>query len=125
MSLKDSNTSLAIRNQLSTLIGDFLFKCPVIKFANALTQWQNQNITVYMYYFTERSGLLPQWIGSSHFEEVQFVFGLPLRYQNLYSKKQIEFSRRIIKTWTHFAKTGYSIIFIFNYLNLNFFKIFK
>ena len=100
----DGETPEEIREQLSTLIGDFLFKCPIIKFAESLMDWPN--VTVFMYYFTERSGLLPEWIGSSHFEEVQFVFGLPLRYPDQYSAKQLIFTERLIKTWTHFARTG-------------------
>lgn len=94
-----------IRQQLTAIIGDFLFKCPVLKFADSLSEWSN--VTLYMYYFTESSGHLPKWVGSSHFEEVQFVFGLPYRYPHKYSTKQKEFTKRLIKTWTHFARNGY------------------
>lgn len=100
----NGETPEELREQFSTLIGDFLFKCPVIKFAESLSDWPN--VTVFMYFFTERSGLLPEWIGSSHFEEVQFVFGLPFRHRDRYSAKQQEFSERLIKTWTHFARNG-------------------
>ena len=101
----NGETPTDIRQQLSTVIGDFLFKCPVIKMADSLSEWPN--VTVHMYYFTERSGNWPEWIGSSHFEEVQFVFGYPLRYPHMYSVKQQEFTRRLIKTWTEFARNGY------------------
>ncbi|XP_054154588.1 cholinesterase-like [Oppia nitens] len=111
-----------LRHRIAEVIGDFLFKGPVIKFADSLSDWPN--ITVYMYYFTQRSGLLPEWIGSSHFEECQYVFGLPLRYPQMYGLSTDDstttttttattvdehraFSRRLIETWSHFAKTGH------------------
>ncbi|CAG2101328.1 unnamed protein product [Medioppia subpectinata] len=98
-------SAVELRHRLTTIIGDFLFKCPVVVFADALQEWPN-GTDVYMYYFTQRSGRLPEWVGSSHFEEVQYVFGLPLRYPNDYDVEHRVFSLQLIKTWTHFATTG-------------------
>ena len=50
-------------------------------------------------------------MGSTHLDEVQFVFGLPLRQEGdrfpfNYTQEERDFSRRIIDSWTMFAKTG-------------------
>ena len=39
-------------------------------------------------------------------DEVEFVFGLPIRYPERYTTEEIAFSKQIIHTWTTFAKTG-------------------
>jgi len=45
-------------------------------------------------------------MGVLHFDEVPFVFGAPLRYSELYTPEEVELSKRIIQTWTTFAKQG-------------------
>lgn len=67
------------------------------------------NIKSYMYQFSHwsPSSIWPQWIGTPHTEELNYVFGVPLRYPEKYMPEDIELSKRMIKTWINFAKDGH------------------
>ena len=86
-------------------LSDFIFKGPVLKFAQYLKQ--ADDINVYMYLFDEKLTHFPDWIGCSHWNEMDFVFGIPLMYKQRFNEAQQNLSERLIRTWTHFAKTGY------------------
>ncbi len=92
--------------RLSETFGDNSISCPTIYMAD---EFVARNKTVFMYLFNHESkaNKFGEWQGVSHYEEVPFVFGYPLRKTKLYSKRDIEFSKRIMKIWSHFAKTGY------------------
>jgi acetylcholinesterase/cholinesterase len=62
-----------------------------------------------MYIFTQRAhnSVWGKWMGVTHHDELNFVFGVPLRYPNMFDGNDINLSKRIIKTWAHFAKTGF------------------
>ncbi|XP_071171057.1 cholinesterase-like [Mytilus edulis] len=86
---------------------DINFKCPVIEVAQALSTVNPDN-TVYMYSF-EYSSLyppLPEWFGIRHAAENAFVFGAPLIDRVNYSDTDRYISKRMMKYWTTFAKTG-------------------
>ncbi|XP_023235261.1 acetylcholinesterase-1-like isoform X2 [Centruroides sculpturatus] len=86
-------------------IGDWMFKCPTNFLAEKLAE---KKFNVFHYTFKHRSGtnIYPKWTGVPHFEEVQFVFGVPLLKTNEYTVEEQEFSRNLIELWTSFAKTG-------------------
>ncbi|XP_023235259.1 acetylcholinesterase-like [Centruroides sculpturatus] len=86
-------------------IGDSTFKCPTNFLAEKLAE---KRFNVFHYTFKHRSGknIYPKWTGVPHFEEVQFVFGVPLLKTNEYTVEEQEFSRNLIELWTSFAKTG-------------------
>jgi acetylcholinesterase/cholinesterase len=92
--------------RLSQALGDFIIVCPTLYLADEMI---DRNKTVYMYSFNYRpkSSRFDEWMGVIHYEEVPFVFGYPLRKPKQYNKQDIEFSKKIMKIWTHFAKTGY------------------
>ncbi len=96
--------------RLANAFGDIIINCPTVFLADEMI---NRNKTVYMYSFNHRpkSSKFGDWLGVVHYEEVPFVFGYPLRKTNIYSKQDIVFSERIMKIWTHFAKTGYKFLF--------------
>ncbi|XP_072039265.1 acetylcholinesterase-like [Amphiura filiformis] len=51
----------------------------------------------------------PDWLGSGHIEEVQFVFGIPftrVKKRMGLSGPEKEFSVKMMRFWTEFAKTG-------------------
>ncbi|PIK57446.1 putative acetylcholinesterase [Apostichopus japonicus] len=93
---------------LEDALGDVSFKCGTSLLArNAATAGS----TVYMYHMTHepiRSLWNVTWLRASHFEELQFVFGLPFFghpfYVPVYDEVKIAFY--VIRMWTNFAKSG-------------------
>lgn len=90
---------------IASLITDIIFLCPSRSLAQTLTE---SGRNVYFYLYTHRSSRsnYHEWLGVTHHDEVEFVFGRPLRMADVYSGKDIEMSQRMIKTWSHFAYTG-------------------
>ncbi|RWS18053.1 acetylcholinesterase-like protein, partial [Dinothrombium tinctorium] len=93
-------------NYIRRIFGDNTIKCPVASFAKHFSGIQNK--TVYFYQFEHRSAANKDadWVGVPTYEEVQFIFGLPLINQDEYSPADVELSKRMMNTWIHFAKTG-------------------
>lgn len=87
------------------IIGDSGFVCPAVLFSELLSEY---NVTVYHYLLNGRPSNSPwnQWMGTTHLDEVPFIFGLPLKHPKKYTKDEIDFSRNLINIWTTFAKTG-------------------
>uniref|UniRef100_A0A3Q3IDL9 Carboxylic ester hydrolase n=1 Tax=Monopterus albus TaxID=43700 RepID=A0A3Q3IDL9_MONAL len=63
---------------------------------------------VYLYLFDHRASNLawPEWMGVIHGYEIEFVFGLPLEKRLNYTLEEEKLSRRIMKYWANFARTG-------------------
>ena len=95
--------------KIGSVLGDIMFVCPSIRFAD---RFSSLNRVVYMYILTHRSQntVWGKWMGVTHNDELNYVFGVPLRYPNKFDGEDINLSKRLIKTWTHFAKTGYEFI---------------
>ncbi|XP_054612869.1 bile salt-activated lipase-like [Dunckerocampus dactyliophorus] len=66
----------------------------------------------YSYLFSEPSRLggmgrpFPSWMGADHFDDVQYVFGLPFATPLIYWPLHRKLSGYMIAYWTNFAKTG-------------------
>ncbi len=98
--------SAAKRQQgLDKMLGDYHFTCSVNEFAQHYTEHGG---SVYYYYFTHRSSTQtwPEWMGVLHGYEINFVFGEPLNPNYKYTKAEQELSRRFMKYWANFARTG-------------------
>ncbi|GBO00285.1 Acetylcholinesterase-1 [Araneus ventricosus] len=95
----------AIRRQAYTAAGDSILLCPSVYFAESYAERKND---VYFYFFVHRpsNSIWAPWMGVAHFEEIQFVFGRPIRKPELYEDNEIELSKKMIEIWTHFAKYG-------------------
>lgn len=93
---------------VGSLITDIIFLCPARALARTLAE---NGRNVYFYLYSHRSSLSPyhDWIGVTHHDEVEFVFGRPLRLADVYSGKDIEMSQRLMKIWSHFAYTGQAL----------------
>ncbi|KAG7484102.1 hypothetical protein MATL_G00045570 [Megalops atlanticus] len=63
---------------------------------------------VYVYLFDHRASNLPwpEWMGVIHGYEIEFVFGLPLEKSLNYTAQEEALSRRIMRYWANFARTG-------------------
>lgn len=104
------NTSVYSREaefgkNIGSLVTDIIFLCPARSLARTLSE---SGRNVYFYLFTHRDSLSPyhDWIGVSHHDEVQYVFGRPLRMADVQTGKDIDMSQKMIKLWSHFARTG-------------------
>uniref|UniRef100_U5EXG0 Carboxylic ester hydrolase n=1 Tax=Corethrella appendiculata TaxID=1370023 RepID=U5EXG0_9DIPT len=93
------------RDALDKMVGDYHFTCNVNEFAHRYAEEGN---TVYMYLYTHRSkgNPWPRWTGVMHGDEINYVFGEPLNPKLSYLEEEKDFSRKIMKYWTNFAKTG-------------------
>ncbi|XP_064456026.1 acetylcholinesterase-like isoform X2 [Ornithodoros turicata] len=93
------------RDAVDKIVGDYHFTCSVTEWAfhYALT-----GAEVYMYYFTHRSSqsAWPQWMGVIHGEEIAYLFGEPLNESRGYRPDEVLLSKRMMRYWANFAKTG-------------------
>lgn len=99
------DTTQNLIKRLYQVLGDLAFICPVNSLVEGLTE---RGKNVYQYVFDYRSSASPwgTWMGVTHGDEYIFTFGHPIRYPSRYSRQDIEMSRRMVHTWTHFAKYG-------------------
>lgn len=97
-----------LRSELGNAIGDAFLRCPEVFFAEKLSK-HGSNIYYYnMVFRSPTAKLLNSGPGMTHFEDVQYVFGMPLRDspKEQYSKADADFSRQVINIWVTFAKNG-------------------
>ncbi|KAM4678567.1 acetylcholinesterase isoform 2-T5 [Discoglossus pictus] len=101
----DEHAGLKNREAMDNLVGDHNVICPVIHFAGKVSEFGNK---VYTYLFDHRASNLawPHWMGVPHGYEIEFVFGLPLDTSLNYTPQEAELSRRMMRYWANFARTG-------------------
>ncbi|XP_052132123.1 acetylcholinesterase-like [Frankliniella occidentalis] len=93
------------RDALDKMVGDYHFTCNVNEFAHRYAETGNN---VYMYYFKHRSinNPWPSWTGVMHADEINYVFGEALNPALKYHPLEVELSKRMMRYWANFAKTG-------------------
>lgn len=93
------------RDALDKMVGDYQFTCNVNEFAHRYAETGNN---VYMYYFKYRSlgNPWPSWTGVMHADEINYIFGDPLNPEHNYQPQERELSKRMMRYWANFAKTG-------------------
>ncbi|GFS78517.1 acetylcholinesterase-1 [Nephila pilipes] len=98
-----NGTSDKFRDAMALSLGDYFVTCCVLYQAEFCSLKRS---SVYFYVFSRRpsSTLLPQWMGITHYDEVQYVFGNPL-FKN-FTPEEERLSRRLMARWVAFAKTG-------------------
>ncbi|UYV67758.1 ACHE [Cordylochernes scorpioides] len=104
---------MGVKKAMSALLTDWLFKCPSYEFASLFSARNND---VFFYYFNHMySGMEmnpdKEWIGVTHFEDIQFIFGHSLRSDMIpneanYTSNEKKFSLDMIELWSSFAKNG-------------------
>ncbi|KAG8196826.1 hypothetical protein JTE90_027540 [Oedothorax gibbosus] len=99
------NDSQATRHQIYTAQGDMLITCPLKFYGEECSELEHD---VYAYIFTHRPSVtkLAEWVGATHFDEVQFVFGQPLLNPGKYKESEVILSRQMIAIWSNFVNTG-------------------
>lgn len=104
------NKSRNYFDELSQIVGDMTIGCGVASFANEVhSSAPSTNVYRYrMIYEPSNTFTGAKWSGASHGDELQFVFGAPFE-EALYKKtsdEEKEFSRKVMKYWSNFVKTG-------------------
>uniref|UniRef100_H2RUL5 Cholinesterase n=1 Tax=Takifugu rubripes TaxID=31033 RepID=H2RUL5_TAKRU len=93
------------RDGLKNILSDVLFVCPTKEFASS---YEGVGGKPFLYYFQHRSSVnpWPEWMGVMHGYEIEFVFGLPLNPSLGYTEEEVNMSKRFMKYWATFARTG-------------------
>lgn len=101
----NENSRMVNRDSLGTLVGDRLFVCPLLEFAHRYSQLGGKT---FLYLFDHRSSInpWPEWMGVMHGYEIEFVFGMPLDVSMGYTKNEVNMTKRFMKHWANFARTG-------------------
>uniref|UniRef100_A0A8C6U7D4 Carboxylic ester hydrolase n=1 Tax=Neogobius melanostomus TaxID=47308 RepID=A0A8C6U7D4_9GOBI len=110
----DENNQVKNRDALDDIVGDHNVICPLAHFARTYAQHNGSVFDivfvggVYLYLFDHRASNLawPEWMGVIHGYEIEFVFGLPLERRLNYTLEEEKLSRRIMRYWANFARTG-------------------
>ncbi|XP_061768338.1 acetylcholinesterase [Nerophis ophidion] len=106
----DENNGVKNRDALDDIVGDHNVICPLALFARSYAQHNalKSNAGVYLYLFDHRASNLPwpEWMGVIHGYEIEFVFGLPLEKRFNYTQEEEKLSRRMMRYWANFARTG-------------------
>ncbi|XP_077863080.1 cholinesterase-like [Saccoglossus kowalevskii] len=91
------------RNSLANMWSDYSICCPTLDFVAYFTASKQD---AYVYYFNHRNSLnaWPTWVGVPHGDELAFVLGLALEDEITSEEKDL--SRRIMRYWGNFARTG-------------------
>ncbi|XP_075137791.1 cholinesterase-like [Leptodactylus fuscus] len=93
------------RKAMEQILRDSIFLCPSKYFANFVAEAEN-NLYVYEYNHRPSDEGLPEWMGVAHGAELPILFGKPLISPQQFSNQEQVFSRRLMKIWANFAKTG-------------------
>ncbi|XP_054719054.1 acetylcholinesterase-1-like [Uloborus diversus] len=84
-------------------LGDWLINCASVFFAE-LNSLAGNNVYYYVFKKRPDSSPLAEWMGTTHFDEIQYVFGNPLH--DNFTKEEVKFSRRMMARWISFIKKG-------------------
>lgn len=93
------------RDSLSWLVGDRYFSCPLLDFARRYIK-HGGSARMYLFDHRSSSNSWPKWMGVMHGYEIEFVFGIPLNSSQGYTEEEVAMSRKIMRHWANFAKTG-------------------
>lgn len=72
-------------------------------------RYAKENLSVYMYLYNHRSKTnpWPKWTGVMHADEINYVFGEALNPTLDYTSEERQFSKRIMRYWSNFARYGF------------------
>ncbi|XP_017559630.1 cholinesterase-like [Pygocentrus nattereri] len=93
------------RDSLGWLVGDRYFSCPLLDFARRYVE-HGGSARVYLFDHRSSSNCWPKWMGVMHGDEIEFVFGIPQNSSRGYTDEEVTMSRRIMRHWANFAKSG-------------------
>ncbi|XP_069805666.1 cholinesterase-like [Dendropsophus ebraccatus] len=93
------------RDAMELILRDYYMICPMKYFADEMVK---RKTNLYFYEFNHRSSreVWPEWMGVLHGAILPFMFGKPISKENNFTKEEQMLSKRIMKVWGNFAKTG-------------------
>ncbi|XP_013383940.2 acetylcholinesterase isoform X2 [Lingula anatina] len=99
------NSTIKYRDALDDIVGDRSFICPTKTFSGTYT---SIGLKTYFYQLTHRASneVWPDWMGVIHGADCQWVFGMPYFPSENFTSSEQNFSDKIMRYWTNFAKTG-------------------
>ena len=105
----DKKDPVAVRKRLLQLISDGMFVCPDLLMVTAFAK--TGLVWYYRFEYRPSKTYWNKWLeGALHADELQFVWGLPLRpdYKDNYDDNDRAVSKTMIKIWTAYTNTGYA-----------------
>ncbi|XP_075534869.1 acetylcholinesterase-like [Dermacentor variabilis] len=90
---------------LMDILGDYLAFCPTRFYAEAFAK-TNRPVYFYMYDYRYERDFWPSWMGSTHYADLQFTFGMPYRFPERYSDADREHSRTCMQVIGSYVNTG-------------------
>ncbi|KAM8853173.1 acetylcholinesterase-like [Synchiropus picturatus] len=101
----DQGSKMKNRDSLGRVVGDRMFACPLLEFAQRYSQHGGKS---FLYLFDHQSSInpWPAWTGAMHGYEIEFVFGLPLNASWGYTKDEVNMTKKFMRHWGNFARTG-------------------
>nr|XP_060635748.1 acetylcholinesterase [Anolis sagrei ordinatus] len=102
---RDQDNGEKNREAMDDIVGDHNVICPAMHFA---ARYAARGNAVFAYLFDHRASNLiwPPWMGVPHGYEIEFIFGLPLNDSLNYTQEEKQLSRRMMRYWANFARTG-------------------
>ncbi|KAM4013204.1 cholinesterase-like [Anomaloglossus baeobatrachus] len=93
------------REAMELILRDYYMICPMKHFADEMAK---RKTNVYFYEFNHRSSqeVWPEWMGVLHGAILPFMFGKPLSKGSNFTEEEQLLSKRILKVWGNFARTG-------------------
>ena len=99
----------------NNLHADDAFYCPVYFWSYYEAMSQANSVSNYVIAHQTRAHFMSMyartfpnysWVGTSHADELYFIFGLPFKMRNHFNDLDREFALRLLEIWTYFAKNG-------------------
>ncbi|XP_077553639.1 acetylcholinesterase-1-like [Haemaphysalis longicornis] len=84
-------------------LGDFVIFCPTKFYVEAFAK-TNRPTYFYVFDFRSERSTWPPWMGATHFEDLQFTFGMPFRFPDRYTdedRDQSKVSMQVIGSYVN------------------------
>lgn len=113
-----SNSVIGIPSAISCALSSVNLPCFLhidnLRFYHSIylsfTRYSQHGGKTFLYLFDHRSSVnpWPEWMGVLHSDELDFVFGMPLNASLGYTKNEVNMTKKFMKHWANFARTGYA-----------------
>ncbi|XP_029655910.1 acetylcholinesterase-like [Octopus sinensis] len=105
-------SNIDYRSAIDAAVGDCYFICGLNIISEA---YSDRGLPVYYYRFWHRSSAStwPEWMGVIHGDELIYTFGVPLTQIDKYLLEEVELSKRMLRYWGNFLRSGLIIFFGF------------
>lgn len=98
----------------NNLFADDGFNCPVHFWSYYSAMSQANSVSNYVITYQTRVHFMTvysklkncSWLGSSHADELWFLFGLPFKLRNHFNDLDRSFALRLLELWIYFSKNG-------------------